>query len=464
MEVGFYKDVYHEYMVVDRADGEADDSFEEQLLHNKEIQGLLRMKMEYMGEACKYYYDIGRMESLESIKTDKKLDYKMLSTLFEAVQKLLAVLDNYLLTPESLWLEPEGIYKKRGENTFRFAYVPGYVRDFKEQLKELLSWLMKNIDHGQKDTVMFVYGFYNMLSEEDSAAFALENLENAKCQLENTRTSTMSKLPTMSQKLPMSEISQQQPLPEISHVVRKQSVSKSDSLAEGDKKRPMTFVSADINEEKTAEEAVQIKAFILYFTAAAAALLVGFILKNTLVRLFYLMFGVYISSWAVLLVFIIAAAGLAAFGVRDFVNGRCKKPKEDSNRDFWQESQRPDYSTLTMGETVILSQEMLSDILVLKRMEGDAFERDTIYITSTPFVIGKQYESVDYHLGDNGVSRRHLEIRKEGRRYEAVDLSSTNGTWINGSKVESGTAYEIKHGDVLKIANIPFSVLLKERQ
>ena len=49
MEVGFYKDVYHEYMVVDKPTEFQTTVFEEQLLHNKEIPGLLRMKMEYTG-------------------------------------------------------------------------------------------------------------------------------------------------------------------------------------------------------------------------------------------------------------------------------------------------------------------------------------------------------------------------------------------------------------------------------
>ena len=54
MEVGFYKDVYHEYMVIDKNPEDKEGGFEEQLLHNKEIAGLLRMKMEYVSGCCKY--------------------------------------------------------------------------------------------------------------------------------------------------------------------------------------------------------------------------------------------------------------------------------------------------------------------------------------------------------------------------------------------------------------------------
>lgn len=452
MEVGFYKDVYHEYMMIDKTDIETENSFEEQLLHNKEIPGLLRMKMEYMGEVCKYYYDIGHMESFENIKADKKLDEKIVTAIFENIRKLLPVLDNYLLMPESLWLEPDGIYKKRGGHEFYFAYVPGYVKDFKEQLKELLSWLMKSVDHSQKNTVMFIYGFYKMLSEDDSAAAALEKLECAGKQFEDAE-------------LPQEPVQQKQTVYRLSDV---QKVSEQNDTAADIPKRPMTFVTADIGDESETEKMPDKRSFLYWFAGATALLLTGIVLKDTGERLIYRLTGVYISSWIIVAIFFSGAAAMTVLGIRILLRDKETAAKthggqQKNMREFWQESQRPDYSRLTAGETTILGSGLTNDMLILKRMEGDAFDNDIIYITSTPFVIGKQYDGVDYHLGDRGVSRRHLEIRKEGRRYEAVDLSSTNGTWLNGSKIEAGEAYEIKQGDVLKIANIPFAVHLKER-
>ena len=38
-------------------------------------------------------------------------------------------------------------------------------------------------------------------------------------------------------------------------------------------------------------------------------------------------------------------------------------------------------------------------------------------------------------VDDTGVSRRHLEIRTEGGTTTAVDLGSTNGSYVNGHKV-----------------------------
>ena len=49
-------------------------------------------------------------------------------------------------------------------------------------------------------------------------------------------------------------------------------------------------------------------------------------------------------------------------------------------------------------------------------------------------VIGRM-EGCDVILADPGVSRRHAEIRREGDEWVVIDLGSTNGTEINGKRV-----------------------------
>lgn len=446
MEVGFYKDVYHEYMVVDKPTEFQTTVFEEQLLHNKEIPGLLRMKMEYTGNQCKYYYDIGRKLSLENMKESKEFDYSFILQLFERIRTMLSILDNYLLQPESLWLEPEGIYKMNDDTYFLLAYIPGYEKDFKMQLKDLLSWFMKHLDHSQKDTVMFVYGFYKCLSESGSAAAALEKLEDAGSVIKgDERQKDME---------PVQQRIKSKELPEENTTQQKTT----------QQREMITFVTAEDTKKYQVEEDSEKGKISLYFVVAVVMSLGGIVLKDAGIYLVYQLTGIYFQSWVIPVVFFAGALVFGLKGVRTFIDERRKNIKDNDEGEFWQDSQRPDYSRMGHGETTLLAPNMTEDILVLKRAGGDCFEQDVIYVTTTPFIIGTQYEAVNYHLSDNVVSRRHIEIRKEGRQYEVIDLSSTNGTWLNGSKLDSGVAYEIKQSDMLKIANIPFSVDLKVRQ
>ena len=49
-------------------------------------------------------------------------------------------------------------------------------------------------------------------------------------------------------------------------------------------------------------------------------------------------------------------------------------------------------------------------------------------------VIGRGTEA-DITVDDSGISRRHLEVVWDGRRAEARDLGSTNGSTLNGARL-----------------------------
>lgn len=56
-------------------------------------------------------------------------------------------------------------------------------------------------------------------------------------------------------------------------------------------------------------------------------------------------------------------------------------------------------------------------------------------VNADSVVLGRSNEA-DIVVDDTGVSRRHLEIRRDGGTTYAVDLGSTNGSYINGRRLE----------------------------
>jgi Protein of unknown function (DUF3662)/FHA domain len=74
-------------------------------------------------------------------------------------------------------------------------------------------------------------------------------------------------------------------------------------------------------------------------------------------------------------------------------------------------------------------------------------------------VIGRGTEA-DLRINDPGVSRRHAEIRvragdRHGTSVSVVDLGSTNGMLVNGSKVQQAT---LEDGGTIKIGNTTMTV------
>ena len=58
------------------------------------------------------------------------------------------------------------------------------------------------------------------------------------------------------------------------------------------------------------------------------------------------------------------------------------------------------------------------------------------YSLNAPSVVLGRSSEADILVDDTGVSRRHLEIRTENGTSRAVDLGSTNGSFVNGQKVQ----------------------------
>lgn len=75
-----------------------------------------------------------------------------------------------------------------------------------------------------------------------------------------------------------------------------------------------------------------------------------------------------------------------------------------------------------------------------------------------PYIIGKSQCSCNFCIDSAVVSRVHMRMLEELDDFFVEDLNSTNGTFINGEKLEPHKPQQINTGDKLTIANIDFIV------
>lgn len=69
-----------------------------------------------------------------------------------------------------------------------------------------------------------------------------------------------------------------------------------------------------------------------------------------------------------------------------------------------------------------------------------------------------------YSFSDEGLSRLHSTVYRDGDRVWIVDENSTNGTFVNGEKISAGGA-PLENGDVVKIGNYTnIKVKISDRQ
>lgn len=91
--------------------------------------------------------------------------------------------------------------------------------------------------------------------------------------------------------------------------------------------------------------------------------------------------------------------------------------------------------------------------LVLFKKNGS---RKDFHLREKVTLIGRR-QDCDLCIPLMAISRRHCELRRQKGELKVRDLSSTNGTYVNGKRVEQT---KLKAGDYIQVGPITFGVQL----
>ncbi len=75
-----------------------------------------------------------------------------------------------------------------------------------------------------------------------------------------------------------------------------------------------------------------------------------------------------------------------------------------------------------------------------------------VTVIGRPDSLLQSYPDVEIEL-DDAVSRRHAEIRRQDGGYAVVDLDSTNGTLLNGERLDPHRPSPLAHGDRIRVGD-----------
>ena len=109
---------------------------------------------------------------------------------------------------------------------------------------------------------------------------------------------------------------------------------------------------------------------------------------------------------------------------------------------------------IVRAETLFLKKGEKQELLL--RSENPSYPN--IEITGSDFLIGKKKGVVDGLIKARGISRIHGKITKEGEEYYLTDLNSTNGTYLNGGRLEIHEKARIRPGDRIGFADVRYVV------
>jgi len=83
------------------------------------------------------------------------------------------------------------------------------------------------------------------------------------------------------------------------------------------------------------------------------------------------------------------------------------------------------------------------------------------HVVARPHWLVGRGPDVDAGFDDPEMSQRHLRIEFARGRFHAIDLDSTNGTWVNGVGLASA---ELAHGDRIQAGAHVFQILIERHE
>lgn len=88
---------------------------------------------------------------------------------------------------------------------------------------------------------------------------------------------------------------------------------------------------------------------------------------------------------------------------------------------------------------------------------------ETFWLHKESGYVGRGKSGVDIVIPDNYlISKKHVKLFRRGDQYFLQDQNSTNRTFLNGKLMQYGEEYEVKNGDIVRLANEIFTLKINE--
>lgn len=473
MEISYRREMKRNYLVVE-PESKKEAGYEERMLAGNHIQGLLDMRIKYREGQPLYYYDITSRQPLNRLLETRFITGDEICMILAQIHSALAAMEGFLLKEDGILLEPEYIYMEPELFQARLCLIPEAEGNFQERLSRFLQYILKRINHKDRECVVLAYGLYQESLKEN---FSMEDLLLLTASERNKEQKTGTQ--------------------EEAGIENSMAETKWEEREDEAQSRFTGNGAMDSAPQgKIPKPSLPLRQQVIFWISAVLflpALFWGLKGKAALWDFRFVFLGIDAGLLVLLIVgdILIVRAGIG--------RGPCSEEKGEENpwkilyedeeeapsdgsessnephvlhipktpegepepavKAFAPCSNAPVTSELTKTLDEKFQTALLSDASCgspICRLSSVQPSGEDIPISYVPFVIGKHKELADYVLSRDTVSRFHLRIDRDGERFFVTDLNSTNGTRVNNHLLEANETVEIKRGDEVYIAEMGY--------
>ncbi len=412
MEEGFREISYQDENSRSYAVIEAKDitEFELNMILKNKLDGYIQVDQRKINNKVCMYYDITSKNSIYDVYQKKAIGSTEIINIMKSVSAAIDSAADFLLDMNNIVLLPSLIYEDEKNNLY-FMYIPQKTQGICAQMKALMEWILERMDHSDKSVVIEVYDIYHEICDGNCnigqlcEKINLPQIEEPPKEKE-TIVAGKEESRTIETIMPETIISDQEVRP--SYI---DDLFKYGQIACGG-------AGALIVLNYLAGSKALIRINNTISIIILAVILIIFVLLNCLKDKKEIFAGIKTNNVDI--------------------------PYKYSFNNSEELEKTQVISVVNKGEEYIQCRLITIDE---KQNEGVV-----IKICELPFIVGSYKNSCNYIINDRRISKMHFKISKRNQQFFITDLNSTNGTYINESRLSRNETEELADGDIIRAA------------
>lgn len=430
MRIEYKRDMGRNYIVFSEGI-ELSEGYFLKLIQNGQVKGILPLEVRTVDGKKECFCDITGKQALHTVFGQSGIDRGQLEEILQKIQKIIKDGEEYLLKPEDYVLTAESIFLDLSDFSIFLCYLPGYQKPMEEKWKEFTEYPMNVADYKKEDTVLYVYSLYKAARQPGGF---------------------MELFPAKQQELNMYRKEESFRRTELAGKAELFTEPEPFFKREPEKRKIYTNIpefEERIEEDETVEKYplkiyLPTAAVVAVSIAAAAAGL--FLWRPGVVQA-----GAYLFVLGAVCVYAVSRL-FSPENKETRVEHRVEFVPAEEEEDEW-DKEREDFEEIEERTMILAGGNGEKNCFL--RAEDSRKYRD-IELIEFPFFFGKLHTRVNSMIESPAVSRFHAKIEHLGGEYYLVDLNSTNGTFLNGERLQSQERKKLTPMDKIRFADVGY--------
>ena len=445
MKAEYKRECTGNVLVLEDEYGYSFENYQIRMLTGNQIPTLLECRAQMVDTVLFFHYDTLDYQPLSEKYARKGMQYRDMEKLLLAIDRVMKAVSEYLLSPAGIVLEPEYIFAD-AEGTYHFCYLPGRTLSFAEIFRGLSEYILDHMDYGEKEGVVLGYGIYRKSQEPQACMDSLNALLHVSVDvLQKERMQESLTAPAERN----GEMPEDYELWDGNRWEKQEMYKEMATLPENGSSRKKADGKKKNTQPKEKRKWLRTAAVLLLLVVSGgAALFRAYALTDagTEIKIEAASSEPTVSFAAVYgprIALVVFSLGLLVLFARIFRKKRKNPGKEEV------QPLKPVEPTRYLGDR--------SGEIPHKLIQMDTQEEKLL--SGNYMKIGKDQLQVDVWIQAETVSRLHAAIFREGGDWHVQDLASTNGTFLNGRRLQGEESPVLTQGDELMFADQAFLFL-----